>query len=134
MGAVAYGRGGLPLTTKLYYDGKYFYPNGRGDLGRLPFTFWADLYLDYTVKLGSKYRASVNLQINNVTNTKTIQSVVEDYNLDGFSGYDDEILNGQFALHYPEYTAADDTVHPAFNQWATRFGRWSARLGFKFSF
>jgi hypothetical protein len=134
VGVVAYGRGGLPLTTKLYYDGKYFYPNGRGDLGRLPFTFWADLYLDYTVKLGSKYRASVNLQINNVTNTNTIQSVVEDYNLDGFSGFDDEILNGQFALHYPEYTAANDTVHPAFNQWATRFGRWSARLGLKFSF
>jgi hypothetical protein len=133
VGVVAYGRGGLPVTTKIYYDGKYFYPNGRGDLGRLPFTFWADLYLDYTMKFG-KYRASVNLQINNVTGTSTVQSRVGDYNLDGFSGYDQEILDGQFATHYPEYTAADDTIHPAYNQWATRFNPWSARLGFKFSF
>ncbi len=134
VGVVAYGRSGLPLTTKLYYDGKFFYPNGRGDLGRLPFTMWADLYMDYSLKLGDKYRASVNLQINNVTNTKTIQNRVTDYNLDGFSGYDTEILNGQFATHYPEYTAADDTVHPAFNQWSSRFAPWSARLGLKFSF
>ena len=133
VGLVAYGRGGLPVTTKIYYDGKYFYPNGRGDLDRLPFTFWADIYMDYTLKLG-KYRGSINLQLNNVTNTKTVQSRVGDYNLDGFSGYDDEILSGEFATHYPEYTAADDTVHPAYDQWATLFGRWSARLGFRFSF
>jgi hypothetical protein len=134
VGVVAYGRSGLPLTTKLYYDGKYFYPNGRGDMGRLPFTFWGDVYLDYSLKLGAKYRASINLQINNVTNTKTVQSVVSDYNLDGFSGYDAEILDGTFATHYPEFTAADDTVHPAYGQWSSRFGAWSARLGLKFSF
>jgi hypothetical protein len=134
VGLVAYGRGGLPVTTKVYYDGKYFYPNGRGDLGRLPFTFWADIYLDYTMKFG-KYRGSINLQFNNVTNTKTVQSRVGDYNLDGFSGYDDQILSGEFATHYPEYTVeSGDTVHPAYNQWATQFGRWSARLGFRFSF
>jgi hypothetical protein len=134
VGVVAYGRSGLPLTTKLYYDGKFFYPNGRGDMGRLPFTFWGDVYLDYSLKLGAKYRASVNLQINNVTNTKTVQSVVSDYNLDGFSGYDAEILDGTFATLYPEFTAADDTVHPAYGQWSSRFGAWSARLGLKFSF
>ncbi|MCJ7485522.1 MAG: TonB-dependent receptor [Candidatus Aminicenantes bacterium] len=134
VGVVAYGRSGLPLTTKLYYNGKYFYPDGRADLGRLPFTFWADLYLDYTMKLGDKYRASINLQINNATNTRTIQSRIATYNLDGFSGYDAEILDGSFALNYRTFTADEDDVHPAFNQWATRFAPWSARLGLKFSF
>ena len=134
VGVVAYGRSGLPLTTKLYYDGKYFYPNGRGDLGRLPFTFWADLFMEYSLKIGDRYKAAVSLQIDNLTNTKTVQNRVTDFNLDGFSGYDTEILNGDFATHYPEYTAADDTVHPAFNQWSSRFGTWSARLGLKFSF
>jgi len=134
VGIVGYGRSGLPLTTKLLYASKYFYPEGRGDLGRLPFTLWADLYLEYTLKISGRYRASVNLQINNVTNTDTIQSRVTTYNLDGFSGNDNNILDGSFATNYKTYTEQKDTVHPAFDQWSTRFGTWSARLGFRFSF
>jgi hypothetical protein len=134
VGVVAYGRSGLPLTTKLYYNGKYFYPEGRGDLGRLPFTFWADIYLDYTLRIGNRYRASINLQINNATNTRTIQNRIADYNLDGYSGYDAEILDGTFATNYKQFTADENDTHPAFNQWSTRFAPWSARLGFKFSF
>jgi len=134
VGVVAYGRSGLPQTTKLYYNGKYFYPNGRADMGRLPFTFWTDLYLDYSLKLGDKYRASVNLQINNATNSKTIQSAIMDFNLDGYSGYDAEILNGTFATQYPQITADEGDLHPAYGQWASRFAPWSARLGLKLSF
>jgi len=134
VGVTAYGRSGLPLTTKLYYSGKYFYPDGRADLGRLPFTAWADLFVDYTFKLGGKYRASVNLQVNNVTNTGTVQNRIADYNLDGYSGYDDEILNGQFAANYKQYTADENDVNAGFMKWANKFAPWSARLGFKFSF
>jgi hypothetical protein len=134
VGVVAYGRSGLPLTTKLYYNGKYFYPEGRGDLERLPFTIWADLYVDYTLKIGDKYRASINLQINNATNTRTIQNRIATYNLDGYSGYDDEILDGTFATNYKQFTADENDTHPAFNKWSSRFPPWSARLGLKFSF
>ena len=134
VGAVAYGRSGLPLTTRIWYGSKYFYPNGRADLGRLPFTFWADLYLDYTFKIAGKYRASLNLQINNVFSTKTIQSVITDANVDGFSGYDTEILNGTFARDYLSIIAAEGDTNNAFKEWATRFVPWSARLGFKLSF
>ena len=31
------------MTTKILYNSKYFYVNGRGDMGRLPFTVWADI-------------------------------------------------------------------------------------------
>ncbi|OGD18704.1 MAG: hypothetical protein A2W03_08940 [Candidatus Aminicenantes bacterium RBG_16_63_16] len=134
VGVVAYGRSGLPLTTKLYYNGKYFYPEGRADLERLPFTLWADLYLEYALRLGDKYRASINLQVNNATNTSTVQNRIFTYNLDGYSGYDTQILNGSFATNYKTYTKNENDVHPAFNQWSSRFGPWSARLGFKFSF
>ncbi len=134
VGVVAYGRSGLPLTTKLYYGSKFFYPNGRGDLGRLPFTFWSDLFLEYSMKFAGKYRVAINLQVDNFTNTNTYQSWVEDYNLDGFSGYDAEILSGAFATNYPTYVAENDTVHPMFNKWASRFGAWSSRLGIKFTF
>jgi hypothetical protein len=134
VGVTAYGRSGLPLTTKLYYSGKYFYPDGRGDQGRLPFTAWADLYLDYTFNFGSKYRASINLQINNVTNTSTVQTKIMDYNLDGYSGYDSEILSGQFATNWKQYTLDENDVNAGYGKWATRYAPWSARLGFKLSF
>ena len=44
------------MTTKLYMNNRWMLVNNRGDLGRLPFTFWADLYLDYTFKISGRYR------------------------------------------------------------------------------
>jgi hypothetical protein len=134
VGVIGYGRSGLPLTTKVLYNSKYFYVNGREDLGRLPFTFWADVYLDYALKFGGKYRASINLQINNVTDTDTIQSKITNANVRTFTGYHDQILDGTFAQNYQAFIESRGLTHPSFNEWATRFGPWSARLGFKFSF
>ncbi|MCK7477080.1 MAG: hypothetical protein M0C28_05860 [Candidatus Moduliflexus flocculans] len=51
VGFVGYGRSGLPLSTKLYMNNRWMLINNRGDLGRLPFTFWSDLYLDYMLKI-----------------------------------------------------------------------------------
>ena len=100
VGVVGYGRSGFPVTTKLHMNNRWMLPENRGDMGRLPFTFWADLYLDYTFRIGGKYRATINLQINNVTNTKTIQSMIYDYNLDGIYADDSEILDGTLARNY----------------------------------
>jgi hypothetical protein len=91
-------------------------------------------HLDYTFKLGDKYRASINLQINNVTNTKTIQSKIYDYNLDGIYAENSEILDGTLANNYKQMVLDAADVNTAFGKWETRFAPWSARLGFKFSF
>jgi hypothetical protein len=136
IGAVAYGRSGWPITTKVLFNSKYFYPEGRGDMGRLPFTFWADLYLDYTRKFGGRYRASINLQINNVTNTSTIQDVINTPNTQSFSGntYYKQILEGSFVENYQTIIAGRNIVHSHYGKWSTRFNTWSTRLGLKFSF
>jgi hypothetical protein len=134
VGAIAYGRSGLPLTTRLLLNDRYIYPENRGDLGRLPFTFWADLYLDYTFRLGEKYRASINLQINNVTNTSTIQSQLSDLNLDGIYADYPQILDGTLASDYRAMVLDAGDTNSGFGMWETRFAPWSARLGFKFSF
>jgi hypothetical protein len=134
VGLVGYGRSGLPLTTKVYYNSKYFYPLGRGDAGRLPFTAWADIYLDYTLKLGNRLRGSINLQVNNVTNTSTIQSKVMTPDRTSFTGYTTEILNGTFTQNFMSYIASKGVAHPSFGQWDTQFSTWSARLGFRLSF
>jgi Carboxypeptidase regulatory-like domain/TonB-dependent Receptor Plug Domain len=136
VGAVAYGRTGLPMTTKLLFSSKYFYPEGRGDMGRMPFTYWADLYLDYTLKIAGKYRASINLQINNVTNTRTPQSYIMTYNRSTFSGnsYYTKILSGTFVESYKADVATLGIKHQMYGQWDSLFATWSSRLGFKFSF
>jgi hypothetical protein len=134
VGIVGYGRSGLPQTTKILYNSKYFYVNGRADLGRLPFTAWADVYLDYALKIGNKLRASINLQVNNITDTDTIQSKVTTADRQSFTGYTTQILDGTFARDYMSIIASRGIAHPAFNQWETRFAPWSARLGFKLSF
>ena len=134
VGVTAYGRSGLPLTTKLLLNDRYIYPENRNDLGRLPFTFWADLYLDYSFKIHGKYRASVNLQINNVTSTNTVQSRITDLNLDGVYADYPQILDGTLASSYRTMVTDAGDTNAAFNKWATRFMPWSARLGFKLSF
>ena len=134
VGVIGYGRSGLPLTTKLYLNDRYIYPENRGDMGRLPFTVWADIYLDYTFKIGDRYRASLNLQINNVTGTQTIQGKIMDLNLDGIYADYTQILDGTLARDYNAMVADGGDVNTAFNKWARRFAPWSARLGLKFSF
>jgi len=122
------------------------WPNGYGDLGRLPWTAWADIFLEYTLRFGGKYSAAINLQINNFTNTKTIQSRVYDLNRTGnryrtgstFGGvyYEDLMLAGTFDEQWETLFTQDPAVrpHPMFNEWSTRYGTWTMRLGFKFSF
>ena len=134
VGFVGYGRSGLPLTTKLYMNNRWMLVNNRGDLGRLPFTFWADLYLDYMFKISGRYRASINLQINNITNTKTIQSKIITPNLDGIYADNDEILDGTLAATYEQMIVDAGDVNTAYGRWETRFAPWSARLGFKLFF
>ena len=134
VGVVGYGRSGLPVTTKLHMNNRWMLVENRGDMGRLPFTFWASVYLDYTLKLGNKYRASINLQIDNVTNTKTIQSKIYDYNLDGIWADEAQILDGTLASTYKQMVIDAGDTNSAYGKWETRFAPWSARLGFKFSF
>jgi len=134
VGVVGYGRSGFPVTTRVHMNDRWILPENRGNMGRLPFTFSADLYLDYTFKFGDKYRASINLQINNVTNTKTIQSKIYDFNLDGIYVDYPQILDGTLARDYKAMVVDAGDTNTGYNKWETRFAPWSARLGLKFSF
>jgi hypothetical protein len=137
MGAIAYGRSGFPVTTMLHLNDRWILVNNRGDMGRLPFTFWADLFLEYTFKFGDKYRASINLQVNNLFNTSTIQSRQYNYNYDGDNCiYADnaQIVDGTLAAQWKQMCADAGVVSSGYGMWATRFDPRSARLGLKFSF
>lgn len=147
IGLTAYARSGFPLSTRINLCNAYMWPNGYGDLGRLPWTAWADVFVEYTLRFAGKYAVGINLQINNITNTKTIQNKVFDMNRTGSryyfldeSGnpvyYEDLMLNGTFDEQWETLFTEDPSVnpHPAFTWWSSRFGTWSMRLGFKFTF
>jgi hypothetical protein len=131
VGVVGYGRSGFPLTTTLNMNNVAVYPNNRGDLGRLPFTVWADLYLEYALRISGKYTVAFNLQLNNVTNTKTWQSKSTGVNRVNLNFSDDQILTkttdwqAQIVNYWP---------NESFGMYTGQFGTWSARVGARFSF
>ncbi|MDI6849812.1 MAG: TonB-dependent receptor [Candidatus Saccharicenans sp.] len=146
VGVTAYARSGYPLSTRINLCNAYMWPNGYGDLGRLPWNVWADVYVEYTLRFAGKYGVGINLQVNNITNTKSITGKIFDLNRVGsryYSGpafgyvyYEDLMLDGTFKDQWQTLFTQDPVVdpHPAFGWWSSRFGTWSARLGFKFTF
>jgi len=146
VGVTAYARSGYPLSTRINLCNAYMWPNGYGDLGRLPWNVWADVYVEYTLRFAGKYGVGINLQVNNITNTKSITGKIFDLNRVGsryytdYPGtriyYEDAMLNGTFVNYWYEWFTQDTAVdpHPAFGWWSSRFGTWSMRLGFKFTF
>ncbi len=135
LGFVGYARSGLPLTTQLSANSVTIYPNNRADLGRLPWTVWADLYAEYTVKIKNRTTLGINLQVNNVTNTKTIQGKDTTVNRIGMGITDEELLTGSFDWE----AALNEPGDPywkniRFGAWTSRFGTWSTRLGLRLSF
>lgn len=134
IGITAYARSGYPLSSWLNINGTYMYPYGYGDLGRLPWGAWADLFIEYNLRFGGKYNAAINLQINNVTNSKFITGKVTTLNRQSIYADDWEFLNGSLAQTLNDRITAEGEPHPAFLWWTGRNGPFSVRLGFKFTF
>jgi len=135
VGVAAYGRSGLPLSSRALVNGIYMYPYGYGNLGRLPFTAWGDLYLEYALKIAGRHQAAINLQINNVTNTKTWQSMVTKSNW-GNTAISDSYMLEMLTTRGWNYLCylVDYPWNTQYKMYSTRFGTWSARLGLRFSF
>ncbi len=136
IGFVGYARSGLPLTTQLSANNVTLYPENRADLGRLPWTAWADIYAEMAIRVSGKYTASINLQINNVTNTRTIQGQDTFVNRVGMGISDEDLLSGDFDYMGTINNDPDDQYlkNIRFGKWTDRFGTWSARLGFRLTF
>ncbi len=133
VGLVGYGRSGLPLTTNLYMNNVYVYPNNRADLGRLPFTFWADLYLEYNLRFANKYMVQFNLNVYNVTNTSTWQAKDTSPNRVSLRVTDEQIMSTTYDWE-GELASGKYNDDPRYLQYTSKYGRWSARFGIRFSF
>ena len=139
VGVVGYGRSGLPRTTNIGFNDMQIFPDGYYDTGkRLPFTAWADLYVEYNVRLFKRYTFNLNATVSNITNTQTIQGYYDRPNYTMLRLTDDELLaNKTLKKSYRQWMDEKITVDkndPRFGMWTSLFGSWSWRLGARFSF
>ena len=136
-GFVAYGRSGLPRTTMFGFNDVTSVANGYGDLGRTPFLITSDVYLEYNLKLGSRYNLNLNVTVYNATNTKTITGYVDNPHQNSwYLSYDTLVLQGTSAgvSDYNLLRPASVYDNPMFGEWNGRNGSWSMRFGARFGF
>ncbi|MCU0276629.1 MAG: hypothetical protein MUF02_07235, partial [Acidobacteria bacterium] len=109
-----------------------YLPFNRGDLGRTPFFWFANVYAEYNLKLG-KNNLNISLNVDNITNTRTAQKIYQIYNQGGTAPSYEEMLT-------PNWEISDIIVDPQFKKEMWFYGDGirgtplSARLGLKFSF
>jgi hypothetical protein len=131
VGVTGYGRSGFPRTTSLPFNDMTVFPENYGDLGRLPFTFYADMYLEYNLRIAKKYLVNLNVTINNVTNTSTLQSYMDTPVRTTIYTTDAEHLSGTYDWRAQ---IASHTPDPRYGMASSYFGAWSWRMGARFSF
>jgi hypothetical protein len=117
---------GTPVSEKWVLDAE-IYANGRGNLGRTPTFYNADLFASYNLKLG-KMNLELSVNIDNVFNFKIAQEVMMKRNQGALSYDEATFLAGKY--EYP----ADATPDPTYKLPGTYTEPISARLGIKLSF
>jgi hypothetical protein len=128
VGLVANAFSGTPVTEEWVVDSDGYFPFNRGNLGRTPFIFFANAYLEYGLKLGQRTGLRFSLNIDNVFNARTAQrvySVKYRYNI---SPGDAVLLTGQWE------PPADAVLDPRFGMAYSFMAPISGRLGVRFVF
>ncbi len=96
---------------------------------RTPFLWFADLYAEYSLKLG-KTSLNFNVNVDNVFNTRTTTTYYPFRDYGGFYVSDDDLLANNWDLE----DIADFIPDPRFMKESSFFPPIAARLGIRFSF
>jgi hypothetical protein len=133
VGTIINAMSGIPVSTEYSMDAQGYLPFNRGDLGRTPFFWFANLYAEYNLKLG-KNNLNISVNVDNVFNTRTAQRIYQIYNNGGTAPSSEVIANSS------DWEIADIELDPMFKKEMWFYGDGirgtplSARLGLKFSF
>ncbi len=129
LGAVVNAYSGIPFTTEIQVNGQQgYYPYNRFDTGkRSPFTVSADVYAEYSLKLG-KNSLQFSLNIRNVTDAKTAQRIYGFYNQDDVYISDEDLISGVDVKSLVQIT------DPEFGHGYRFLSPLEATLGLKFAF
>lgn len=126
-GVILNAMSGVPTSTEYTMDVQGYLPFNRNNLGRAPFLWFANLYLEYNFKIG-KNNLNVNLNVDNLFDVKTAQRIYQIYNQTAIELTDDQRM-GSWDIDDYEYEK-----DPRYRMKTAFYGPLTARLGFKFSF
>jgi hypothetical protein len=129
IGALVNAMSGTPFTEYWNIEGGNFMPYNRENLGRTPFLWFANLYAEYSLRMG-KTALSFNVNVDNVFNVSTATTYYPYRNV-----YDVSITEAQILSKSWELEEASDYVrNNAFRMKAIFYPPISARVGVRFSF
>jgi hypothetical protein len=128
LGTVINAMSGTPITERWDLNSTNFMPYNRANLGRTPFLWFANLYAEYSLRLG-KTALSFNANLDNVFNVKTATSVYEYRTLYTLDVPESDILAKNWS--YDSALAGEDA---RFRKADSFYAPISVRLGVRFSF
>jgi len=140
VGAVMNAMSGVPISETWDILSAFIYPYGKGyhmdDDGnivfqRTPFVWYINLYAEYNMKIGDRYRVQLNLNIDNLTNNESAYRVFQDRTMDQVDVTEDEHLAGTWELTDPGRGYIEE---PRWMKKYTFQDAISVRLGLKFMF
>jgi hypothetical protein len=137
LGAVVNAMSGTPVTTEWICDSAGYYPFNRGDLGRTPFLWYANAYVEYNWKIGG-INCQVSANIDNVFNTDTARRIYSQRYLDSIMPSTTnaaDTLYGQRTLLTKNWVPDPDAaLDPLYGKERDYYPPIQVRLGLKFSF
>jgi hypothetical protein len=129
VGTVINGVSGTPVTEEWTVEANGYYPYNRGNLGRTPFLFFANLYAEYNLRFAEKYTLQFNVNVDNVLNTGTARRIWSRKTSGRVDVSEDELLSKNWDLTADRYVA-----DPRFNMEQDFYPPISVRFGLKFIF
>jgi hypothetical protein len=133
VGFNAFAMSGTPVQTEVYLNGMQgWYPYGRGDLGRTPWIWQLNTYLEYNLKLSDSFTFQLSLNIDNITDNDIAQRIFQLYN-NGVIYVDEQLIFDGFNA-VGEVQARGAHLDPRFNMERNFQPPIAARLGAKLLF
>jgi hypothetical protein len=141
VGAIVNAMGGTPVTEAWLYQGAWHYPFNRGyiragesgnklEKKRTPFLWFANLYAEYSLKLG-KTSLQLSVNIDNVFNIATARLIFSRRHLFELEVPEEQLLSGNWDLDNLRWGYYH---HPLWSKESEFYPPISARLGVKFIF
>jgi hypothetical protein len=129
VGAVLNAMSGTPVTEYWNVNTSQYMPYNRGNLGRTPFLWFANLYAEYRLSFG-KSSLAFNVNVDNIFDTAAATQRYPYHTLYAATVPVAQMLANSWELE----TAGQYAPNPMFNKDYAFFSPIAARLGMRFSF
>jgi hypothetical protein len=128
VGTVINAMSGTPVTEEWGMDAQGYFPYDRGSMGRTPFLWFANAYLEYSIKMG-KNTLKLSANVDNLFDVKTAQRIHQIKNMGALSVSNEDLLAKSW-----NYDEMDPVEDPRFEKEFAFYDPITVRLGLNFMF